>query len=379
MNSRVAGLDGVRGLAVLFVVLYHSTLRELPIGAVGVETFFVLSGFLITDILSREYDRRHDLDVPRFWLARAVRLFPTLAVAVVVVTIDGFVLQGRLDESVIPTLTYSANWFQVARQHSVTLGVAWSLAVEEQFYLLWPFALLLILRRGIRPLHIVLPAALLANASRLALFWAWGANPWVYQGTECHLDTILAGAALALWRRERRAQLAPSWAAPLGCMSLLLACVPQPWSVLTTGPLVSVGASLVILCLVEESRHGALAWARWRPLIWLGTISYSLYLWHEMLIGPVLAAEHGLAIATWAEWPAYYAFALLAGWLSYAITERPFLELRRRLRDRTTTVSHGLEQAAGGELALLGASADVGTLLRTASNLADVPVRSATN
>src|SRR3954469_21292126 len=152
------GLDGLRAVAVLAVVAYHQDLAWAPGGFLGVDIFFVLSGYLITGILRAEWDRRGRLDLHRFWIRRARRLLPALAVLVVAICAAATVLdRGQLHglrADVAAAASYTSNWWQLAADHSYfarfsppsLLQHLWSLAVEEQFYLVWPLLLALALR-----------------------------------------------------------------------------------------------------------------------------------------------------------------------------------------------------------------------------------------
>ncbi len=210
--ARLAGLDGLRAIAVLAVVLYHADLGILPGGFLGVDVFFVISGFLITTLLLAEHGRLGRIRLRAFWARRARRLLPalflvlasTLTLAVVFAPDE----VARLRGDTLAALAYVTNWYLILRQQSYFEAMGrpspllhlWSLAVEEQFYVLWPIALagglVLLRRRGMLALS-------LAGAAGSALLMAWLYRPDVdpsriYYGTDTHATGLLLGAALAL-------------------------------------------------------------------------------------------------------------------------------------------------------------------------------------
>ncbi len=210
--TRLAGLDGLRAIAVLAVVLYHADLGILPGGFLGVDVFFVISGFLITTLLLAEHERLGRIRLRAFWARRARRLLPALFLVLAATLTLAVVLApdevARLRGDTLAALAYVTNWYLILRQQSYFEAMGrpspllhlWSLAVEEQFYVLWPIALaggLVVLRRR------GMLAASLAGAAGSALLMAWLYRPDVdpsriYYGTDTHATGLLLGAALAL-------------------------------------------------------------------------------------------------------------------------------------------------------------------------------------
>ncbi|MGO1173926.1 MAG: acyltransferase family protein, partial [Actinomycetaceae bacterium] len=204
-ENRVRGLDGLRAVGCALVLVYHLWPAWAPGGNIGVDVFFVVSGFLITTLLAREITRTGSVDVAAFIVRRLRRLAPAVVTCALVVTamaawVGGDVLV-RIGRQLLGTLTFTANWFQVAdgqsyfdQQTPSLLTHAWSLGVEQQFYLLWPPVLLLIwlAPRTVRPW-----LALALGAGSVALAALLGGSR-AYLGTDTHLYGLMVGAALAL-------------------------------------------------------------------------------------------------------------------------------------------------------------------------------------
>ncbi len=211
-DRRLPGLDGLRAVAVLAVIAYHAGLGWLPGGFLGVDVFFVISGFLITTLLLSERERLGHIRLRAFWMRRARRLLPalflllgaTLTIAVLVAPDE----LARLRGDTLAALGYVTNWYLILRQQSYFESAGrpspllhlWSLAVEEQFYVLWPLALVagmaLFRRRGMLVATI---AGAAASAALMAVLYVPDADPSrVYYGTDTHAVGLLVGAALAL-------------------------------------------------------------------------------------------------------------------------------------------------------------------------------------
>jgi peptidoglycan/LPS O-acetylase OafA/YrhL len=309
-----AGLDGLRALAVTAVLVYHLNAGWLPGGFLGVDVFFVLSGFLITSILATEWSTSGQVRIGRFYVRRARRLLPALiTMLATVVLVTAAVAPDelrRLRGDVAAALTYSTNWTQIIWQRSYfeqlgrpsLLQHLWSLAVEEQFYLLWPLVLVVCLRTGgrRRALRITL-VGIVASAALMAWLFASYADPGrAYYGSDTHASGLLVGAALALAtvlrrpaRRDRRpAPLgltvnSPSW--PLDVAALLGAVIVGYFVTRTNYfamelyrggfLLVALGSAAIVLA---AGRRGTLtARLLGMPLLcWIGVRSYAIYLWH---------------------------------------------------------------------------------------------------
>ncbi|KEQ23835.1 acyltransferase [Paenibacillus tyrfis] len=304
------GIDGLRALAVLAVIAYHLHPRWAPGGLLGVGIFFVLSGYLITDLLIAEWRREGRLNLKSFWLRRFRRLLPAIlvllsAVAAWIWLVDRSRLPA-LQGDFLAALTYISNWWLVYREVSYfesfgppsPLGHFWSLAVEEQFYLLWPLLLALGLRlqprRGWLTGAMLLGAA--ASAAAMALLYEPGADPSrIYYGTDTRAFGLLIGAALAVvWPSGKlsagtsvRVRRIVDWAGTAGLFAVLLMVVrsSQYDAFLYQGGFVLL--SLAVAVTVTALAHPSSQLGRilgCRPLRWLGVRSYGIYLWHYPVI-----------------------------------------------------------------------------------------------
>jgi peptidoglycan/LPS O-acetylase OafA/YrhL len=341
------GLDGVRALAVLAVIAYHLGFGWAPGGLLGVGVFFTLSGYLITDLLL-DQRRRGRWGLRDFWLRRARRLLPALFVMLAVVTIWVAVAdRSRLAElrgEVVTSLLYVNNWWQISQHVSyfarfaspTPLNHLWSLAVEEQFYLVWPLLLVLGLwlvperRRpiGIRPRLAAVALVLAAvSATEMALLYHPSFDSTrIYEGTDTRAFGLLFGAALAMVWPSRslttgvtaNARRILDVAGVTGLAAIAFLVWRENGYSAFLYPYGIVVLSIATVAVVAVAAHPATRVGRllgWGPLVWLGVRSYAIYLWHEPIIvlttpassrGPDLvraaaqvAAAVGLAALSW--------------------------------------------------------------------------------
>jgi peptidoglycan/LPS O-acetylase OafA/YrhL len=318
-------LDGLRAVAVLIVLAHHSWL--LPGGWIGVDVFFVLSGYLITSILAHELHQTGSVSFGRFYLRRALRLTPPLAVICLVqfARAPFTAHAGEIREATIVGGLYLENWTNVFHFGDPgVMGHTWSLAVEEQFYWLWPVALVLIVRR--RPI-LWLSGALAVMLIARAVGWVEGAGDGVLQYTFLRPCGLFIGCLLALAPKVE----GPRFAVPVMLAAILLLAVvgrEQQGAVLLFGPLAaSVMAAGTIACL-----HGgglSVAALSWGPLRYVGRISYGLYL-YSMPIFILAKSEKLPHVPTIVLIPVVF---VVAG-LSYEFVEKPCLRLKSRVGQR---------------------------------------------
>ena len=306
----MAGLDGLRAVAVCAVIAYHVNFGWAPGGLLGVGVFFVLSGYLITDLLMAQRESTGRIALGQFWLRRARRLLPALWVMLAVVIVWVSIAQQSqltaMRGDVTAALLYFSNWWYVFQHVSYfasfgppsSLGHLWSLGVEEQFYLVWPLLLIVAARllrvRWELTALIVLGAA--GSAAELAMLYHPGTDPSrVYYGTDTRAFELLIGAALALaWpsrrlaaglARGRRLMLEAAGVAGLAGIGLMVCLTSEYQPFLYRGGLVLL--SLASAAAVAALAHPATIVGRVlgaRPLRWIGARSYGIYLWHFPII-----------------------------------------------------------------------------------------------
>lgn len=295
-------MDGLRGLALLGVLLFHAD-GALPGGYLGVDLFFVLSGYLITSLLLREHADKGRIDLYAFWVRRCRRLFPALLSLMPAIAIYGRFFARPEDlhtlrNEALASLGYVANWHAIFGNRSYwqlfaapsPLEHTWSLSIEEQFYVAWPLlSTVLLRRRGPRALLWLALALSAASMAAMLLLYAPGQTSRAYLGTDTRMTAILAGAALATLLPPGSPSLA-SRTRLLDVLGALAAIgLAVAWCKLPgTHPFLYHGGfwltELAVLVLIACAVAGPASWVARAlsapPLTLLGTISYGVYLWH---------------------------------------------------------------------------------------------------
>ena len=441
-SARFPGLDGLRATAVILVVAYHLfPPTVLPGGFVGVDVFFVISGFLITSLLLRERASTGRVALGRFWQRRARRLLPALALVVAVCSTVAWLVGGdvlvRLDAQVLGAATFSSNWLSIAGGGGYFSAAApelfrnfWSLAVEEQFYLLWPlvFPLFLLLPRAWARAAAAFALAA-ASAGWMAVVTARGGDlTRAYFGTDTHAFGLLLGVGLAFLLapvlaassssarhdlaegpRSPREQHAVSARTHVpGVVKAMDAATPRRWTLTPVARRVADVAGIVALvgiiviaslptagsgaafpgALLAASVLSAVAitagvWPGARfgraidaaPLRWIGDRSYGIYLWHWPLLVLAMAVLQGTTTTAVVPVPiglGVLALTLVASAVSYRFVETPVR--RHGFRPSVGALWRRLQGGPGARLRVLGAAlAGVLVLAGTGAALAAAP------
>ena len=313
------GLDGLRALAILAVMIFHANPNVLVGGYIGVDLFFVLSAFLITSILAGEYQRTGCIDLSRFYVRRFLRLGPALMLMLAVyLLVAPFAWPGEAHgRDALITSLYLSDFTVAAGLGPDYLQHSWSLAIEEQFYLLWPFLLLPLLRSG-------RAVAWLALAWLAMLLWRLSFDDWrvYYYRPDAHGTGLLAGALLYFsgWRASR-------WVGMLGLALFAGVCLTveikwSAWSIIAA----EVAAVMMIASVAN------MKWVETPMLVHIGKLSYGLYLWHYP-IALYLRTRYNFFVSASLVLPLTYAAALL----SYHSVEAWSRRLKSRMEAARST------------------------------------------
>jgi peptidoglycan/LPS O-acetylase OafA/YrhL len=348
-SGRIPTLDGLRAVSILAVLVGHVAGTAgfptqatavianpiVDIAYLGVRVFFVISGFLITGILVNEHRRSGGISLRRFYLRRTVRIFPayyTFIVGVVVLSAVGLAHVTASD--IVRAVTYTINY---DNGRSWDVGHLWSLAVEEQFYLLWPITLALVgLSRGVK---VAIAVIFLAPIFRTVEFLALpDARPLIGNTFETTADAIAMGCVLALMldrlvlRAWFRRVIASRWIIPALLLVGLALNVRTNTGVVIGTTLTNLAVALVVARCVLRPNGLAGRFLRLRPLVVIGVLSYSIYLWQQLFLdrtapGPITTFPLNLVLVA------------VAAVASYTLVERPWLRRRPRLEARLLPAS----------------------------------------
>ncbi|MEJ8813583.1 acyltransferase [Variovorax ureilyticus] len=310
-------LDGIRAIAIAMVLVFHSGFHPTGGGYLGVDVFFVLSGFLITKLLASEMAQHGRLDLASFYGRRALRLYPPFLIVLACVTLPGHILWPDIPiwrDAALAGL-YLSDYAQALHYVPSPLTYTWSLAVEEHFYVLWPLALPFVLRSR-NPVRVMLMLYLVAFMWRLLNLSALGWYPTYFR-----FDTRASGIILGCMLALMPTQAPPKYAGVLALVLLLFAAAPPSWGLMyglgLAAPVAEVAAAILVLCAFHSSHESRLL--AWAPLAYLGRLSYGIYLWHAPLM--FWMRERGFSRPAILIGGGALAVALAA--LSYHLIDRP--------------------------------------------------------
>jgi peptidoglycan/LPS O-acetylase OafA/YrhL len=323
----------LRAIAVSTVVAAHLEIPFMPGGIIGVDIFFVLSGFLITSLLLEERRRYGRVNHAEFYRRRALRLLPALALLIPVVAVVSQVAPtvgphiADLTVGGIPwVILYAANWARATGTQLGLFGHTWSLAIEEQFYLVWPWVLWVLVGHGFRYRRALAVgiAAIACVAAFRAFLWASGSGvDRTYNGSDMRADALLVGCVIALARHAGVNLRVPSafYAVATAFLAYVIATASPNSAFLYVGglTLIAGAAGVIIIGLLQHPRMLTAA-----PLVWLGRISYGVYLWHYPIV-VVMPVQWDLSVRV----VVVIVATLAAAGLSWWIVERRFLALKR--------------------------------------------------
>lgn len=379
-KSYMPGLDGLRALAVLAVLLYHISPNQFIGGYIGVDLFFVISGFLITyRNLQNIQNPNKTFTLKNFWLRRARRLIPALVLVILVCVPIGAIIYPDIlvgaFRQVAGALTYSTNWVEIIhgsnyfdQANPSLFKNFWSLAVEEQFYIIWPPLLLLLLSRRLKNSQLVTIVATIAVASMVLMGVLAAPDNYtrVYYGTDTHCFGLAMGIIFAfIWNKEK-GSLSKEWLsaqpwipalAPVGLIGFILIVMLVPDTAAFTYPFGLVLGSLFSLFLVGAViiRPDALFTRimELAPLRWIGVRSYGIYLWHwpMLVFGRILIPTAMGTVENVAVDVLFALISFVASDLSYRFIEEPmrkdgFIKSLEKLVDRVREGIVGKIQAA---------------------------------
>jgi peptidoglycan/LPS O-acetylase OafA/YrhL len=347
-------LDGIRAIAVLAVIVGHARIAHLTGGGIGVNVFFVLSGFLITSLLVRERDATGAISLGSFYVRRLLRIWPAAYVAIIGYGLFAFALRNSHNDAIraqshetlhaIPAASlFATNIWE--RGHPVGwFPHLWSIGVEEQFYLTWPLLCAIALSRGwsLRGLAGWTLALALESMAEKVVLWHAGSLNLDSGLPERTCDGLLLGATLALLLAAGAPRLErwlPRLFWPAAAVLLGIVVVPD-W----TGPgedfresvlwdLSVIASAIAIGAVVTTRIPVASALLTWRPMLFIGRISYATYLWHYVIL-VVIQYQKRVTFPTGRAGDLVYVAdivgSLLLGALSTFVVERPFLRLKAR-------------------------------------------------
>jgi peptidoglycan/LPS O-acetylase OafA/YrhL len=364
-GSRIPSLDGLRGIAILTVVLGHGAyaLSALPSalitfggnGQLGVSIFFVLSGYLIFNLSAREYEKTGGFNWKQFFFRRVLRIFPCFYFFIaVILLLKCFGALNLTVPMIFGAASFSLNYLHLwyhwnSGTDYFVIGHYWTLCLEEQFYLTWPILMLLFARRQLRSVLLII--MVLAPIFRIATYFLMpGSRGQMAMMFHTGFDSIAAGVLLGelmlqprykAWLQNvagRRLILGSAVVFPLIVSPLLAEHLRGGYSNLIGKSLDLVCICIVITAAVSFPGTFLFRFLNWRPLVFLGILSYSLYVWNNLFLN---SGGHWLVN----RFPLNFLCALGMALASHFLVERPFLKLKDRLHKSTLPCPQNVKQS----------------------------------
>jgi peptidoglycan/LPS O-acetylase OafA/YrhL len=347
----IPSLNGLRGVAVLAVMLFHIQAPHMQGAYIGVDIFFVLSGFLITTLLISEYDTLGRINLKNFYMRRALRLLPALLFLLIVfmlyslIAFDRPTVFSNLKDSLI-SLFYIANWTRAFGLNIPDmLGHTWSLSIEEQYYIIWPLTLILLTRFISSRKWLSISVFFLALVSwliRILLLSSGSSIDRVYNGLDTRMDSLLIGCTLGVLLASgllRRLQENKSFKlsvhyilAPISVAGLAIVIIfthlHDPSLYYWILFVVEIFTALLVLDILTPGQSLIKRLLEIRVIVWVGSISYGLYLWHY----PIMKIVAGLQMNVQIKIFLAFFFSFLAATISFYLIEKPILRLKSRYK-----------------------------------------------
>ncbi|MCU0598042.1 MAG: acyltransferase [Desulfobacterales bacterium] len=342
-------LDGMRGIAILLVMLFHANEQFFKGCFIGVDIFFVLSGFLITVLLMKEYDNRKSISFKNFYLRRVLRIAPALFFLLIIYCGMSIVFLGKqkaisnlIDASIV--ISFMANWSRAFGIHPPDfLGHTWSLSIEEQFYILWPITLSVLLNNINSKKVIAVFVFLIALSSwalRIYLVYQGAPIKRIYNGLDTRADALLIGCVLGIMLSsdvfsdtvEKKLSKFLFFITPSAIVFFVFVSVCMDWKnkqmYYWIYFIIEMCASFLILDLFVNKKSMIRSILSMKWLVWIGSISYGLYLWHY----PIFRLMKSLDFEFTAIFTIGTILAFMFSIFSFYTIEKPFLRLKKKLR-----------------------------------------------
>lgn len=349
LQHRIDAFDGLRGFSVAIVFLAHTL--GFPVGGgTGVDLFFVMSGYFITSILCREWDRRRSINLKHFYINRTARLLPGIFALCGLYGLIWWIFPGATSNpwgNLLSTVFVWSNWARaVGLPYPDVLGHTWSLSIEWQFYFVWPFVFIALrqMRMSLRSVSIFLVS--LIGAVWINRYLMSDNGAWVYNASDTRCDGLLFGCLIAMILNEK--SLMPSkWLTALGAVSavglayVILYAVTYPWYYALGFNLANLSSAGVVLYLASDRNWLTRFALENRVMVWLGRRSYGIYLYHFPLVGAMWASGY----TPFQMFTVGLLVTLTLAELSWRFVESPCLRLKdqwsRGERMRRTPLSAG--------------------------------------
>lgn len=337
--NRWSALDGLRGIMAIFVFLAHVDYEMFPGPIIFMDTFFIMSSFLITRLLLKDWQTHGHINFKKFYVRRAKRLFPALFIVVLATTGLTYFYLGQGAERmlhVMGAVFYFSNWLRAFEiPHEGYLGHTWSLSIEEQYYMVWPVLLLICLRgrwQGKKLMYLLFGIAIFSAVWRAYLSMKGASIDRTYNGTDVRLDSLAVGAILALnfnaiWLQRWLRFFSQAWVIWLLILTLAVGMFTvdyreSSWYVWQQPCYLLISLALIMGLLQSPKNFGLKIVFQNSVIVYLGTICYGIYLWHYPVL---IAGSEIFHLNNWNKVLFCGVTTIILATVSYFLIERPVL------------------------------------------------------